>query len=361
MNETWFKATRGHLLRPVLAAVRHEPRLHADRGAGRQRQAFFAWVEDAKKTSRATIARRDRCRGGDAPAATQPDRSSGRLTHQRTTTSATVTSDQRPHRRPRTTMPTPHPTGWRRSCIRPTTRTSARSTSCSRSSPASIGAARCRSRSGSSCKNPGVQIFSTPHQLTTSHHRARPDHDLLHGHAGDDRRVRQLVRADHDRRAGHGLPAHEQHLVLAAGGLVRAAARLDVRRRRAGLARLRRRLDALPPLSTIGPSRPGDGLRHPLDPPGRRLVDPRRDQLHHHHLQHARAGHDAAPDAAVRLVDPGDRLPAAAVAAGAGRRDHHAADRPQFRHPLLRARRAAATRSCSSTCSGSSATPRSTS
>ena len=40
---------------------------------------------------------------------------------------------------------------------------------------------------------------------------------------------------------------------------------------------------------------------------------------------------------------------------------HHAADRPQFRHDLLRRRPAAATRSCSSTCSGSSATPKSTS
>ena len=32
----------------------------------------------------------------------------------------------------------------------------------------------------------------------------------------------------------------------------------------------------------------------------------------------------------------GDRVPAAAGAAGAGRRHHHAADRPQFRHHLLR-------------------------
>ncbi len=47
------------------------------------------------------------------------------------------------------------------------------------------------------------------------HHRSRPDHGLLHGHAGDDRRLRQLVRAADDRRAGHGLPAHEQHFVLA--------------------------------------------------------------------------------------------------------------------------------------------------
>ena len=170
-------------------------------------------------------------------------------------------------------------------------------------------------------------------------HRARPDHDLLHGHAGDDRRLRQLVRAAHDRRARHGVPAHEQHLVLAAAGLVRAAAHLDVRRRRARRARRRRRLDDLCAAVDQRPSRPGDGLRHPVAPSGRRLVDPRRHQLHHHHLQHARARHDAAQDAAVRVVDAGDGVPAAAGAAGAGRRHHHAADRPQFRHHLLRSGR----------------------
>ncbi len=68
-----------------------------------------------------------------------------------------------------------------------------------------------------------------------------------------------------------------------------------------------------------------------------------------------------AQDAAVCLVGADHRLPAAAGAAGAGRRHHHAADRPQFRHDLLRRPTAAATRSCSSICSGSSATPRSTS
>ena len=47
--------------------------------------------------------------------------------------------------------------------------------------------------------------------------------------------------------------------------------------------------------------------------------------------------HDAAQDAALRLVGAGDGLPAALVAAGAGRRHHHAADRPQLRHDLLRA------------------------
>ena len=97
----------------------------------------------------------------------------------------------------------------------------------------------------SNCMNPGMQIFPAPHDIQRVRHRARPDHDLLHGDAGDDRRLRQLVRAVDDRRAGHGVPAHEQHLVLAAAGLVRAADHLDVRRRRAGLQRRRRRLDAL--------------------------------------------------------------------------------------------------------------------
>ena len=169
-----------------------------------------------------------------------------------------------------------------------------------------------------SCMSPGIQIFpDAARPVQRVHHRARPDHDLLHGHAGDDRRLRQLVRAADDRRAGHGVPAHEQHLVLAAAGLVRAAADLDVRRGRAGLARRRRRLDALSAALDLGPSRAGGRLRHPVAASGRRLVDPRRHQLHHHHLQHARAGHDPAQDAAVRVVDPGDRVPAAAVAAGA--------------------------------------------
>ncbi len=39
INETWFKATtRGHVLRPVLRTVRQGPRVHADRGAGGERQ-----------------------------------------------------------------------------------------------------------------------------------------------------------------------------------------------------------------------------------------------------------------------------------------------------------------------------------
>ena len=58
-------------------------------------------------------------------------------------------------------------------------------------------------------------------------------------------------------------------------------------------------------------ARPGHRLRHSVDPHRRCVLDPRRGQLHHHDLQHARAGHDAAQDAALRVVDPGDRVPAA--------------------------------------------------
>ncbi len=135
---------------------------------------------------------------------------------------------------------------------------------------------------------------------------------------------------------GHGLPAHEQYQLLAAGPvLLPAAWARPLRRAR----RRRHRLDDLS--AAVLRSRPSRAVRRHGDllaASRRRLLDPGRHQLHHHHLQHARAGHDAAQDAAVRLVDPGDRLPAAAVAAGAGRRHHHAADRPQFRHRLLRSR-----------------------
>src|SRR5215213_1228986 len=40
--------------------------------------------------------------------------------------------------------------------------------------------------------------------LERADHRARPDHGVLHGHAGDDRGFRQLVRAADDRSAGLG-------------------------------------------------------------------------------------------------------------------------------------------------------------
>ncbi len=104
-----------------------------------------------------------------------------------------------------------------------------------------------------------------------------------------------------------------------------------------------------------------DGPRDLRGPPVGCLVDPWRDQHDHHLPEHARAGHDHAQGAAVRLVDLRHRLADPAGAAGSGRCDHHAADRPQLRHHLLRRPQAAATRSSTSTSCGSSATRKSTS
>ena len=131
-------------------------------------------------------------------------------------------------------------------------------------------------------------------------------------------------------------------------------------RRAARAARHGRRLGALC-AAVDERDRHVDGSGDLRGPPVRRLVDPRRHQHDHHLHEHARARHDPAQGAALRLVDLRDRLHDPPGAAGAGRRHHHAADRPQLRHHLLRRRRAAATRSSTSTSCGSSAIPRSTS
>src|SRR5580704_13713011 len=62
-----------------------------------------------------------------------------------------------------------------------------------------------------------------PARVQRLYDRPRLDHDLLHGHAGDDWRLWQLDRPADDWRARHGVPAHEQYLVLAAAGVVRAS------------------------------------------------------------------------------------------------------------------------------------------
>ena len=50
LNETWFRATReGVYLRPVLGTVRQGPRLHADRGARRQRAGIHGLGRRRKK------------------------------------------------------------------------------------------------------------------------------------------------------------------------------------------------------------------------------------------------------------------------------------------------------------------------
>src|SRR6185437_11539649 len=61
--------------------------------------------------------------------------------------------------------------------------------------------------------------------------RPRSDHDLFYADAGDDGWIWQLDGSAHDRRAGYGVSAHEQHFVLAAAHVVCSARHLDVRRR----------------------------------------------------------------------------------------------------------------------------------
>ncbi len=97
------------------------------------------------------------------------------------------------------------------------------------------------------------------------------------------------------------------------------------------------------------------------DPHHRHLLARRRDQLLRDDRQHARAGHELGPAAAVRVVDPRLRDPADHRAAGGRRRGHDAADRPPLRAPTSSTPPRTARRSYGSTCSGSSATPRSTS
>ena len=234
-------------------------------------------------------------------------------------------------------------------CFRRTTRTSARSISFSRSAPACIGALLSIAIRAE-LMFPGIQVFPVISQIMTGDgsdrrrqehvqrllYLARADHDLLHGDAGDDGRVRQLVRAVADRGAGHGLSEAEQHVVLAARRLLHARADLDVRRRRARHAWFRRRLGSLSAVRLQRRrARTRGRFRHPVDAPRRHFVDRRRDQFHRDDHQHARARHDHVSHAAVPMVGAGDGVPAAARPAGAGGRSDDAADRPQLPHDLL--------------------------
>ncbi len=120
-------------------------------------------------------------------------------------------------------------------CTRPITRTSARSIWSSRSAPALLGmllsiAIRAELMFPGSpglsddLGDPDRRRFGRRRQEHVQRvlYQPRAHHDLLHGDAGDDGRLRQLDGAAFDRRARHGVPADEQPVVLDAGGLVRA-------------------------------------------------------------------------------------------------------------------------------------------
>jgi hypothetical protein len=102
--------------------------------------------------------------------------------------------------------------------------------------------------------NPGLQFFSDVHTFnvfTTAHGLIMIFFMVMPAMIGG---FGNWMVPAHDRGAGYGVPAHEQHLVLAAAGVVHPAADLAVRRRRAGRQRrgggldhLRAALDQRPP------------------------------------------------------------------------------------------------------------------
>ena len=160
---------------------------------------------------------------------------------------------------------------------------------------------------------------------------ARDDDDLPVRRARDGG-LRQLLRAADDRRPRHGVPAAERAVVLAArcSAAIVFYATLFFQPPEAGWW-------SYPPLSSALYSPSGRSGRVDLpDPHHRHLVARRRDQLLRDDRQHARAGDELGPAAAVRVVDPRLRDPADHRAAGRRRGGHDAADRPPLRHPLLR-------------------------
>ena len=161
------------------------------------------------------------------------------------------------------------------------------------------------------------------------------DHDGVPVRGAGDGGVRQLLRAADDRRAGHGVPAAERALLLA------AARRRDRVLRDALLPPARGGLVELPAAvehPVLAERRPG---RVDLpDPPDRHLLAAGRDQLLRDDREHARPGDDLGPSAAVHLDDPRVRDPPDHRAPGGGGGRDDAADRPALRDPLVRPDRA---------------------
>ncbi len=143
--------------------------------------------------------------------------------------------------------------------------------------------------------------------------------DARHDDDGNDdlghpRPVRQLLRADHDRRQADGLPADRVADVLAADGR-RLHPRLDDL-----LRRLPDRLDGL--CAAQRPGRDGHGLLHLLLRAGRDLDGAAGAEHDGHDHHHARARPDVVAPADLRVVGVRDRDPDGARRADA---DRHAA------------------------------------
>ena len=186
-------------------------------------------------------------------------------------------------------------------------------------------------------------------------HHARDDDDLPGRRPGVGG-LRELLPAADDRRPRRRVPAPERVVVLDVPVRRHRAVRVDVLHAAGGRLVL---LRAAVAEGVHAVQRPGGVDLH--GPPHRPVVDPRRDQLHRDDPQHARARHGLGPHAAVRVDDPDLRVPDHPGADVAGRHGHDAAAGPQLRDERSSIPTTAARRCCGSTCSGSSATPRSTS
>ena len=201
---------------------------------------------------------------------------------------------------------------------------------------------------------PGEQRLHHGELLQPALHRARDD-DGLPLRRPHPRGLRQLPRPAHDRRARHGVPPPERPLVLALPPR-RARHPLELPR---GRGRRELRLDRLHAALDRG-VQPGVGPG-PLDPrapPHVALVARGRDQLHRHDPQHAHAGDDLDAHPPLRLDDRGLRGAARARPADDLGGGHPSSSTARPGRPSSRATTG---RSSGSTCSGSSATPRSTS
>ena len=76
LNEDWFKAKKGRLLRPVLGTVRQGPRLHADQVHVVPEADFNAWAAEDQDAAGADEAREASCRRGLASSASSPRQAS---------------------------------------------------------------------------------------------------------------------------------------------------------------------------------------------------------------------------------------------------------------------------------------------